>query len=115
MVGLNYKSSSLAAILGTQCPTNLGVKLMNEPVTVTYSLEEVLKELKQEIKDVNAKLDKLNTIEVQIATLTEKVDGMDKQLEKVEGTQKNQVWALIVLLGGAIVTAGARLFFIANP
>ncbi|MEA5534155.1 hypothetical protein [Crocosphaera sp. XPORK-15E] len=117
---------------------------MNEPVTVTYSLEEVLKriedkidnnqkeikqeikdinakldnnqkEIKQEIKDVNTKLDKLNTIEVQIVTLTEKVEGIDKRMEKVEGTQKNQVWALIVLLVGAIATAGARLFFTTNP
>ena len=92
---------------------------MNEPVTVRYDLAEILKELKQDIKDVNTKLDKqsekLNTIEVQIATLTEKVDGMGKQIEKVEGTQKNQVWALIVLLGGAIVTAGARFFFTTNP
>ncbi len=92
---------------------------MNEPVTVRYDLAEILKELKQDIKDVNTKLDKqsekLNTIEVQIATLTEKVDGMGKQIEKVEGTQKNQVWALIVLLGGAIVTAGWRVFFTTNP
>ncbi|EAZ88274.1 hypothetical protein [Crocosphaera chwakensis] len=99
---------------------------MNEPVTVTYSLEEVFKriedkidnnqkEIKQEIKDINTKLDKLNGIEVKIATLTEKVEGMDKRLEKVEGTQKNQVWALIILLAGAIATAGARLFFTTNP
>jgi hypothetical protein len=33
------------------------------------------------------------------AKLTEKVDGMDRRLEKVEGTQKNQVWTSIILLG----------------
>ena len=88
---------------------------MNEPVTVTYSLEEVLKELKQEIKDVNTKLDKLNSIEVEIAKLSEKVEGMDNRLKTVEGTQRNQVWALIVLLAGAFVTAGAKLFFTSNP
>ncbi len=88
---------------------------MNEPITVPYDLANILKELKQDIKEVNTKLEKLNTIEVKIATLTEKVDGMDKRLEKVEGTQKNQVWALIVLLGGAIVTAGWRVFFTVNP
>ncbi|MEM8779541.1 MAG: hypothetical protein AAGF26_11850 [Cyanobacteria bacterium P01_G01_bin.49] len=88
---------------------------MNEPVTITYSLEEVLKELKQEIKDVNTKLDKLNSIEVEIAKLSEKVEGMDNRLKTVEGTQKNQVWALIVLLAGAFVTAGARLLFTSSP
>lgn len=88
---------------------------MNEPVTVTYSLEEVLKELRQEIKDVNTKLDKLNTIEVEIAKLSQKIEGMDNRLKTVEGTQKNQVWALIVLLAGAFVTAGAKLFLTSNP
>ncbi|MGB5596212.1 MAG: hypothetical protein WBM62_19565 [Crocosphaera sp.] len=52
---------------------------------------------------------------VRITRKIKKVDGMDNRLQAVEGTQKNQVWALIVLLGGAIVTAGARFFFTANP
>ncbi|MEA5533459.1 shikimate dehydrogenase [Crocosphaera sp. XPORK-15E] len=72
---------------------------MSEQVTVTYSLEEVLKELKQEIKDVNTKLDKLNTIEVEIAKLTEKVGGMDKRLEKVESEQGTMVKAISDLQG----------------
>ncbi len=53
---------------------------MSEPTTVTYSVPEVLmriedkidsnqKELKQDIKDVNTKLEKLNTIEVKLATI----------------------------------------------
>ncbi|MDJ0659400.1 MAG: hemolysin XhlA family protein [Crocosphaera sp.] len=95
---------------------------MNEPVTVRYDLVEVLKELKQDIKGVNTKLDKqsekLNTIEVNIATLTEKVDGMDKRVEKVEGTQKNQVWTLIGILATAILGLGVavtRFFFTTNP
>lgn len=95
---------------------------MNEPVTVSYDLVEVLKELKQDIKGLNTKLDKqsekLNTIEVNIATLNEKVDGMDKRLEKVEGTQKNQVWTLIAILATAILGLGvavARFFFTTSP
>ncbi|MGK7881375.1 MAG: hemolysin XhlA family protein [Crocosphaera sp.] len=95
---------------------------MNEQITVPYDLADILKELKQDIKDVNTKLDKqsekLNTIEVNIATLTEKVDGMDKRLEKVEGTQKNQVWTLIGILATAILGLGVaviRFFFTTNP
>lgn len=96
---------------------------MNEPSTVTYSTADILKRIEDKLdsnhKEVNQKLDKiserLTNLEVGQAKVTEKVEGMDKRLEKVEGTQKNQVWALIVLLGGAIVTAGARLFFTTNP
>ncbi len=103
---------------------------MNEPSTVTYPTAEILKRIEDKIdsnqketnekfKELSQKIDKqsekIGSIEVKMATLTEKVDGMDNRLKDVEGTQKNQVWALIVLLGGAIVTAGWRVFFAANP
>ena len=77
---------------------------MNEPVTVTYSLEEILKriedkldnnqkEVKQEIKDINTRLDtlqkdfnqKLDTLQKDVtdvkvgqAKLQEKVDRLGK-------------------------------------
>ncbi len=91
---------------------------MNEPVTVRYDLVEVLKGIENKFEKIETKLEKLNTIEVQIATLTEKVDGMDKRIEKVEGTQKNQVWTLIGILATAILGLGvavARFFFTTNP
>jgi len=87
--------------------------------TVTYSLEAILREIKDSIKEVSHKIDKiderLTKIEIGQAKLTEKVEGMDKRLEEVEGTQKNQVWTLIVLLAGAIGTAAWRSFFSGNP
>ncbi|MDJ0658623.1 MAG: hypothetical protein QNJ42_03950 [Crocosphaera sp.] len=96
---------------------------MNEPSTVTYPTADILKRIEDKLdsnhKEVNQKLDKmserLTNLEVGQAKLTEKVEGMDNRLKVVEGTQKNQVWTLIVLLGGAIVTAGARFFFTTNP
>lgn len=97
--------------------------------TVTYSLEAVLKEIKDSIKEVSQKVDTLSQsvterltkleigqteIKGDIKALTEKVEGVDKRLEKVEGTQKNQIWTLIILLGSAIVTAGWKVFFSGN-
>ncbi|MCZ8117214.1 MAG: DUF4164 domain-containing protein, partial [Microcystis sp. M_OC_Ca_00000000_S217Cul] len=49
------------------------------------------------------------------AKLTEKVEGIDNRLKSVEGTQKNQVWTLIILLASAIATAGWKVFFSGNP
>ena len=78
--------------------------------TVNYSLESVLKEIKDSIQSVDRKLDtlqqdvdqKLETlhkdvtdVKIGLATLTEKVDSMDNRLIKVEGTQSNQIWTLI--------------------
>ncbi|MGK7880071.1 MAG: shikimate dehydrogenase [Crocosphaera sp.] len=64
---------------------------MNEPITVPYDLTDILKELKQDIKDVNTKLDKLTTIEVKLATIETEIKGMDKRLERVENTQDTLV------------------------
>ena len=121
--------------------------------TVTYSLEAVLTRIEGKIdnlqKDVNQKFDsfqkdvdqkfeslqkdfnqkfdkldeRLNKLEVGQAKLTEKVEGIDNRLKSVEGTQKNQVWTLIILLASAVaygaakptVTAGWKVFFSGNP
>jgi len=93
--------------------------------TVTYSLDVVLKEIKDSIKEVSQKFDKidecLTKVEIGIAdlkgdikVLDEKIEGIDNRLISVEGTQKNQVWTLIILLGGAIITAGWKVFFSGN-
>jgi len=121
--------------------------------TVTYSLEAVLTRIEGKIdnfqkdvdqkfdnfqkdvdqkfdtfqKDVDQKFDKiderLNKLEVGQAKLTEKVEGIDNRLKSVEGTQKNQVWTLIILWASAIAygaakptaTAGWKVFFSGNP
>ncbi len=76
--------------------------------TVTYSLESILKEIKDSIKDVNQKFDslqknlnqkfdkideRLTKLEVGQAKLTEKVDGMDRRLGneyiRFHGKEKN--------------------------
>ncbi|GBF55333.1 phosphomannomutase [Microcystis sp. 0824] len=122
----------------------MGVDTMSNE-TVTYSLEAVLTRIEGKIdslqkdvdqkfdsfqkdvdqkfeslqKDFNQKFDKiderLNKLEVGQAKLTEKVEGIDNRLKSVEGTQKNQVWTLIILLASAIATAGWKVFFSANP
>jgi len=103
--------------------------------TVTYSLESVLKEIKDSIKEVNQKIDTLqrdvNDLKVGQAKLTEKVEGMDKRLEKVENEQSTLVKAISDLQGfrglivpiligamsaaiGAIITVAIRSLFLGN-
>lgn len=110
--------------------------MSQQPVTVTYSLEEILTRLEQKIDSrfeqmenrfeqleqkmesrflqLEQKIENLqqdtSDIKVKLATLTEKIEGMDNRLKVVEGTQKNQVWTLIILLMGAIATASAKVF-----
>ncbi|MGV2390537.1 MAG UNVERIFIED_CONTAM: shikimate dehydrogenase [Microcystis novacekii LVE1205-3] len=125
--------------------------------TVTYSLESVLKEIKDSIKEVNQKMDtlqrdvnqKIDTLQQDVnqkidtlqrdvsdltvgqAKLTEKVEGMDKRLEKVENEQYTLVKAISDLQGfrglivpiligamsaaiGAIITVAIQNSFLGN-
>ena len=125
--------------------------------TVTYSLESVFKEIKDSIKEVNQKMDtlqqnvnqKIDTLQKDVnqkidtlqrdvsdlkvgqAKLTEKVEGMDKRLEKVENEQYTLVKAISDLQGfrglivpiligamsaaiGAIITVAIRILFLGN-
>ena len=85
-------------------------KEVNEKIDSNY------KEIKEDIEEFQKDVDKrLNNLEVGLGTLTEKVEGMDKRLQNVEGTQKNQIWALIVIVASAIITGGVKLFFTTNP
>ncbi len=87
--------------------------MSQSPITVTYSLEEILKEINQKLDNIQGDV---TDLKVGQARLTEKVEGIDNRLRVVEGTQKNQVWTLIILLAGAMVTASVKLFgIVCNP
>lgn len=77
--------------------------MTQSPITVTYSLEEILGDIKQSIKEVNQKLDNLQKdvtdikvgqakfeaeIKGDIKAFDGKVDNIEKRLEKMEGTQE---------------------------
>jgi len=89
--------------------------------TVTYSLEAVLTRIEGKIDKIDERLTKveigLTDLKGDIKVLDEKIEGIegiDNRLKSVEGTQKNQVWTLIILLGSAIFTAGWKVFFSSN-
>lgn len=86
--------------------------MSQEPITVTYSLETILARIEGKIDRLDEKID---DVKIEQVKLSEKVEAIDNRLKMVEGTQKNQIWALIVLLTGAIATPLLRLFFSGNP
>lgn len=102
---------------------------MNEPITVTYSLEEILKriedkidsnqkeikqeikdvkqEIKQEIQEINTKLEKLNTVEVELAEVKTEVKGINKHLDSQEFINRSVAVGFIL----AFVSGFIKLFF----
>ena len=98
---------------------------MNEPMTVTYPIVEVLKriedkietnqkEIKQDIKDLNTKLEKLNTVEVKLAAIETEVKSLNKDVTELKGSTQAQIWTLIGILVTAVsgfLVAVARFVF----
>jgi hypothetical protein len=68
------------------------------PVTVTYSLEEILSRIERKIDKID---ERLTHLEIGQAKLTEKVDGLAKRLENQEFISRGVLIALIIaILGG---------------
>ena len=110
--------------------------MSQSPITVTSSLESILGEIKDSIKDVNQKIDTLQKdvneirqkdlvdLKVGQATLTEKVDSIGKRLEKVETEQSilvkdisdlKGIKSLIIPLIVAVTTALVTVFIRSLP
>jgi uncharacterized protein YoxC len=87
--------------------------------SITDSLESVLKEIKDSIKEVNHKIDTLQKdvteIKIAQAEIKSEVKDLKEQVRDMKGTQKNQIWALITLLGGSLITVSLRALFTNNP
>ncbi len=104
---------------------------MNEPVTVTYSIEEILKRIENKLdksdakfeskfdnlsKDLNQKLDTLSKdvtdLKVGQAELKSEVKGLSKRLDNQEFISRGVLIALIVAILGGL----AKLFgLVGNP
>ncbi|BFM38914.1 hemolysin XhlA family protein [Synechocystis sp. LKSZ1] len=72
-----------------------------------------------ELKDVLAKIDSrlerietdLTDIKISQARMEEKLDSLDDRVRNLEGNQNKQIWALILAILGALITATIRFSF----
>ena len=69
---------------------------METPLTVE-------KEIKDILNNIDQKLDGLNDIRVSVATLTTKVDQLEKDIREIKGLQYTQIWRLIWILVWTLV------------
>ena len=83
--------------------------------TVTYTLEEFLKRFEENLKqikqDIQGIKQDVGELKIEMVKVSDKLDGIDKRVSKLESTQTTQLWALIVLLVGAFL----KFAFFANP
>ena len=69
---------------------------METPLTVEKDIKDILNSIDQ-------KLDGLNDIQVNVATLTTKVDQLEKDIREIKGLQYTQIWRLIWILVWTLV------------
>ena len=79
---------------------------MATPTIIEMDLREVLAEMNKKLDRIDNNVNELKVeladVKGYIKALDGKVSSLDKRLEKVEGSQNRQIWALIGILFAAI-------------
>jgi predicted nuclease with TOPRIM domain len=79
---------------------------MATPTIIEMDLREVLAEMNKKLDRIDNNVNELKVeladVKGEIKALDGKVSSLDKRLEKVEGSQNRQIWALIGILFTAI-------------
>ncbi len=92
------------------------------PITISYSLEEILKQINGKLDKMDEKFDTLeknvNKINERLIRVETKLDTLETDVKELKGSTKAQIWTLIGILvtavGGFIVAVG-KLAFFPNP
>jgi chromosome segregation ATPase len=91
------------------------------PVTVTYSLEEVFKQINSKLDQIQSDVNEVKieqaALRGEINTLKSEIINLKEEVKDIKGAQKAQIWALIGILttavGGFLVFVARYVFF--NP
>jgi septation ring formation regulator EzrA len=87
--------------------------------TIETDLKEVLGEFKQEFSKLNQRLDRiegdLTFLKVDMATVKTELNFIRKDVKELKSSQRAQIWALIITVIGATITAVVKFGFFPNP
>ena len=92
---------------------------MATPTIIEMDLREVLAEMNKKLDRIDNNVNELKVeladVKGDIKALDGKVSSLDKRLEKVEGSQNRQIWALIGILFAAISGVVIRFVVMGLP
>ena len=92
---------------------------MPTPTIIEMDLREVLAEMNKKLDRIDNNVNELKVeladVKGDIKALDGKVSSLDKRLEKVEGSQNRQIWALIGILFAAISGVVIRFVVMGLP
>jgi predicted nuclease with TOPRIM domain len=95
---------------------------MANPVIIETDLKEILERIDKRLDRMDERLDRMDDrfsrIEQKLEALPRieaRLDGLDKRVENLEGSQRSQIWALIITVIGATIAAVVKFGFFSNP
>ena len=80
--------------------------------SIDIDLKDYLSQISQKIDKLSEDVNELKTGQTRIE---EKVTSLDERTKKLEDSQEKQIWALIVLLGGSLISIVVRYLIFFNP
>jgi chromosome segregation ATPase len=87
--------------------------------TIETDLKEILGEFKQEFSKLNQRLDRiegdLTSLKVDMATVKTELNFIREDVKDLKGSQRSQIWALIITVIGATIAAVVKFGFFPNP
>jgi hypothetical protein len=85
---------------------------------IETDLKKILVRFEQRFDKIDQKLEALNDLRVEVATLTTKFEALQEDIQEIKGSQRAQIWTLIGILitaiFGFLVAIGKYAFF-SNP
>ncbi|MDV2999717.1 MAG: hypothetical protein N5P05_001323 [Chroococcopsis gigantea SAG 12.99] len=102
---------------------NLERKIDQKFERVDEKFENLEEKIDQRFEKIDQRFEKIESgqaeIKNQVTALTVEVEAIKKDIGEIKGSQRNQIWALITIIGGAVVTGSVvavwRTFLISSP
>jgi predicted nuclease with TOPRIM domain len=73
--------------------------------TIETELKDILAKIDGHLEKIDDRLSRLETGQVRVE---EKLDSLDKRVEKLEGSQSKQIWTLIGIIGTTVISVVIR-------
>jgi hypothetical protein len=80
--------------------------------TSETDLKEVLGEIKSQLNEIQRDV---TTLKVDMATVKADLTTVKDDIKDLKGSQCSQIWALIITVIGATITAVVKFGFFSNP
>ena len=88
---------------------------MANPVIIETDLKDILDRIDKRLDRIDDRFDRIEQKLEVLPRLEARLDGLDKRVENLEGSQRSQIWALIITVIGATIAAVVKIGFFSNP